>query len=140
MDPIRNQKTPSHPEIRAIGRAADRRGGFGRGRGTRHAWAAWTENSDQVGQPFPPVDRSAPFTLKVPNLLAALTLDEKISVVHKATDPALLGQAGYLPGVPRLGIPPAARRGRARHRHRGEGRALGVDLIYAPQVDLTRHS
>jgi len=35
-----------------------------------------------------------------------MTLDEKISLVHGARDPKQLGQAGYWPGLPRLGIPP----------------------------------
>ena len=39
-------------------------------------------------------------------LIAQMTLDEKISMLHGATDPERYGQAGYLPGVPRLGIPP----------------------------------
>src|SRR5258708_35651197 len=54
----------------------------------------------------PPVARSAPFTPKVFSLLAVLSLDEKLSLVHGAADPTQLGNAGYLPGVPRLGIPP----------------------------------
>ena len=84
-----------------------------------------------------------------------------------ALDPQPLGQVGLLPGVPRLGIPPrrdadalginvwadatavptrlgvaasfdreaAARLGGLEGR---EGRALGVDLIYGPHVDLAR--
>jgi beta-glucosidase len=119
------------------------------------------------GRPVPPVDRDASFTAKVLSLIAVLTLDEKISLVHGATDPASLGQAGYLPGVPRLGIPPRrdadalginvtadatalpARLGLgatfdptsarlAGELEGREGRALGVDLIYGPQIDLTR--
>ncbi|MEU1442320.1 beta-glucosidase, partial [Streptomyces mirabilis] len=43
---------------------------------------------------------------RVEGLIGKLTLDEKISLLHGATDPASLGQAGYVPGVPRLGIPP----------------------------------
>ncbi len=115
----------------------------------------------------PPVDSRAPYTPKVRSLLNALTLAEKISLVHWATDPASLGQAGYLPGVPRLGIPPRrdadalginvtadatalpARIGLGATFDRSavyaagqlegkEGRALGVDLLYGPQVDLAR--
>jgi beta-glucosidase len=128
---------------------------------------AWTEDSDHVDRPFPPVDRSAPFTPKVLSLLFALTLDEKISLVHGAPNPTQVGNVGYLPGVPRLGIPPRldadalgiqvtadatalpARLGMGATFDReaiyaagqlvgNEGRALGVDLVYAPQVDLTR--
>ncbi|MGD0500987.1 MAG: glycoside hydrolase family 3 C-terminal domain-containing protein [Bryobacteraceae bacterium] len=35
-----------------------------------------------------------------------MTLDEKLSLVHGTRDPKELGQAGYWPGLPRLGIPP----------------------------------
>ncbi|MEV0173796.1 glycoside hydrolase family 3 C-terminal domain-containing protein [Streptomyces sp. NPDC050803] len=47
-----------------------------------------------------------PAAPRVEGLLAKLTLDEKISLLHGATDPDPLGQAGYIPGVKRLGIPP----------------------------------
>jgi beta-glucosidase len=45
---------------------------------------------------------------RVARLLAQMTLDEKISLLHGAPEnPATdQGEAGYLPGVPRLGIPP----------------------------------
>ena len=43
---------------------------------------------------------------RVESLVAAMTLDEKISMLHGATDPAGYGQAGYIPGVPRLNVPP----------------------------------
>ncbi len=49
---------------------------------------------------------------RVDDLLAALTLDEKVALLHGAEDPlTAIGSpaqrgAGYLPGVPRLGIPP----------------------------------
>jgi beta-glucosidase len=35
-----------------------------------------------------------------------MTLEQKLALVHGARDPRELGQAGYWPGVPRLGIPP----------------------------------
>jgi beta-glucosidase len=119
-------------------------------------------------QAFPPIARSAPLTPKVLSLLAALSLDAKISLVHGAEpNPISVGNVGFLPGVPRLGIPPRrdsdalgislaadatalpARMGLAATFDRraaqaagrlvgNEGRALGVDLVYAPQVDLTR--
>ncbi|MBV9674204.1 MAG: glycoside hydrolase family 3 protein, partial [Verrucomicrobia bacterium] len=101
------------------------------------------------------------------SLLSALTLDEKLSLVYGSSDPASVGNVGYLPGVPRLGIPSRrdadalgieviadatalpARLGlgatfdRAAVHAAGEligneGRALGVDLVYGPQVDLAR--
>ena len=69
---------------------------------------------------IPPVDRHAPFTTKVVGLLFALTVDEKISLVHGAynPDPASVGQVGYLPRVPRLGIPV-----------RRDSDALGLEVI-----------
>ena len=41
-------------------------------------------------------------------LLARMTLDEKIALLHGAPEPlaSYEGQAGYLPGIPRLGVPP----------------------------------
>lgn len=42
---------------------------------------------------------------RVERLLSQLTLDEKLSFVHGLGDPNSMGQSGYLPGVPRLGIP-----------------------------------
>ena len=35
-----------------------------------------------------------------------MTLEEKLSLVHGVRDPDELGEAGYWPGLPRLGIPP----------------------------------
>lgn len=43
---------------------------------------------------------------KIDALVASMTLDEKVSMLHGITDPGSLGQAGYIPGVPRLGVPP----------------------------------
>ncbi|MET9889717.1 beta-glucosidase [Streptomyces sp. NPDC006465] len=105
---------------------------------------------------------------RVEGLIGRLTLDEKISLLHGATDPDSLGQAGYVPGVPRLGIPalrladgPAGVRV-TRHatalpapvllasafdpalaRRYGqvigrEGRALGQDVLLSPMVNLIR--
>ncbi|MEV4945782.1 glycoside hydrolase family 3 N-terminal domain-containing protein [Streptomyces sp. NPDC053755] len=109
-----------------------------------------------------------PVTDRVADLLARLTLDEKISLLHGATDPQRLGQAGYVPGVPRLGIPelrladgPAGVRvqrtatalpapvmlaaafdpalARAYGQVLGrEGRALGQDVMLSPMVNLIR--
>ncbi|MFD5223030.1 glycoside hydrolase family 3 protein [Streptomyces tendae] len=105
---------------------------------------------------------------KARGLLARLTLDEKIALVHGATDPERLGQAGYLPGVPRLGIPPlrmsdgpagvnvaasatglppvstlAASFNPELAREYGEvmgreGRTLRMDVLLAPQIELSR--
>ncbi|MFE9685455.1 beta-glucosidase [Streptomyces sp. NPDC002701] len=105
---------------------------------------------------------------RVEGLLTRLTLDEKISLLHGATDPRSLGQAGYVPGVARLGIPPlrladgpagvrvrqhatalpapvllasAFDPGLARRYGRvigREGRALGQDVLLSPMVNLVR--
>ncbi|WP_282700100.1 glycoside hydrolase family 3 protein [Streptomyces sp. CC219B] len=110
-------------------------------------------------------ERAAP---RADGLLAKLTLDEKISLLHGATDPAPLGQAGYVPGVERLGIPPlrladgpagvrvtahatalpapvllasafAPDLARRYGRVIGhEGRALGQDVLLSPMVNLIR--
>jgi len=59
------------------------------------------------GAPRSPAQDSARDAARVERLLAAMTLDEKIAVIHGATEAAssYQGQAGYLPGVARLGIP-----------------------------------
>ncbi|WP_415949682.1 beta-glucosidase family protein [Streptomyces sp. KLOTTS4A1] len=105
---------------------------------------------------------------RVEALLGRLTLDEKISLLHGAEDPEPLGQAGYIPGVPRLGIPelrladgPAGVRvekpatalpapvllaatfdpslARAYGKVIGrEGRALGQDVLLSPMCNLIR--
>ncbi|WP_327427078.1 beta-glucosidase family protein [Streptomyces sp. NBC_01236] len=105
---------------------------------------------------------------RVEGLIGKLTLDEKISLLHGATDPNSLGQAGYVPGVPRLGIPPlrlvdgpagvrvtqhatalpapvllasAFDPGLARSYGQvigREGRALGQDVLLSPMVNLIR--
>jgi beta-glucosidase len=45
---------------------------------------------------------------RVNKLLSQMTLDEKISMLHGAQEPesTYQGQAGFLPGIPRLGISP----------------------------------
>ncbi|MFE3558839.1 glycoside hydrolase family 3 C-terminal domain-containing protein [Streptomyces sp. NPDC059193] len=105
---------------------------------------------------------------RVDSLLERLTLEEKTALLHGARDPASLGQAGYVPGVPRLGIPalrvadgPAGVRvarpatalpapvllasafdpelAREYGRVLGrEGRALGQDVLLAPMAHLIR--
>lgn len=105
---------------------------------------------------------------RVESLIGRLTLDEKISLLHGATDPNSLGQAGYVPGVPRLNVPPLrladgpAGVRVTRHatalpapvllasafdpelaRRYGrvigrEGRALGQDVLLSPMVNLIR--
>ncbi|MGP9022107.1 beta-glucosidase family protein [Streptomyces sp. BR1] len=105
---------------------------------------------------------------RVEALLSRLTLDEKLTLLHGADDPHSLGQAGYLPGVPRLGVPPlrladgpagvrvtrhatalpapvmlASAFDPALAREYGEvigreGRALGQDVLLSPMVNLIR--
>lgn len=105
---------------------------------------------------------------RIDALLERLTLDEKTALLHGGPDPAPLGQAGYVPGVPRLGIPalrladgPAGVRvakpatalpapvvlasafDPALAREYGrvigrEGRALGQDVLLAPMANLIR--
>ncbi|WP_306323255.1 MULTISPECIES: beta-glucosidase [unclassified Streptomyces] len=105
---------------------------------------------------------------RVESLLGKLTLDEKLGFLHGAKDPHDLGQAGYIPGVPRLGIPPlrladgpagvrvtehatalpapvllASTFDPALARRYGqvigrEGRALGQDVLLSPMVNLIR--
>jgi len=101
-------------------------------------------------------------------LLGAMTLEQKVSFLVGASDPESLGQAGYIPGVPDLGIPPlrltdgpAGIRVRATatampapvalaatfdpdHARRfgevigREGRALRQDVLLSPMVNLVR--
>jgi beta-glucosidase len=97
-----------------------------------------------------------------------MTVEQKVSFLVGASDPESLGQAGYIPGVPELGIPPlrltdgpAGVRVRAtatataapvapaatfdpdRARRFGEvigreGRALRQDVLWSPMVNLVR--
>jgi beta-glucosidase len=111
-----------------------------------------------VDRPVPRIDRNAPFTPKVLSLMAALTLDEKISLVHGA-DPnpmpvgkefrrgATLTPSGSAWSPTRRHCPRvwdweqpsiAGQPWRPGELVGNEGRDLGVDLVYAPQVDLTR--
>ncbi|GAA2812400.1 glycoside hydrolase family 3 C-terminal domain-containing protein [Streptomyces showdoensis] len=131
--------------------------------GTAHALAAPPPPGGRTGRPVP-----ARPSERVRTLVERLTLDEKTALLHGATDPAALGQAGYVPGVPRLGIPPlrladgpagvrVARRAtalpapvmlaaafdpalaRAYGQVIGhEGRALGQDVLLSPMVNLIR--
>jgi len=101
-------------------------------------------------------------------LVTKMTLAEKIAMLHGERDPENLGQAGYLPGVPRLGIPPlrlsdgpaGVRTGRpatalpapvalaatfssdlARRYGQAigqDGRALRQDVMLAPMVNIVR--
>ena len=118
----------------------------------------------------PPIAGDAPFTPVVTALVQALTLAEKVSLVHgmrPIPDASNLGQAGYTPGIPRLGIPSRADADalgvnvwtqttapptkmaigasfdRAAAADLGrlegvEGRAVGIDMLYGPQLDIAR--
>ncbi|WP_456823956.1 glycoside hydrolase family 3 C-terminal domain-containing protein [Cellulomonas sp. P5_E12] len=116
----------------------------------------------------PPTAADAPWTKTVTWLVSQLTVAEKTSLVRGTTDPDPHGQAGYLPGVARLGIPEMrhvdalginvyadatglpSRIGLASSFDRSaystlgeivgqEGRALDTDVIYGPQVDMSRY-
>jgi beta-glucosidase len=120
---------------------------------------------------FSPAARgSAGDSVAVDRLLAALSLQEKIALVHGATEAAssYQGQAGYLPGVPRLGIAPlrladgppgvltrkvstalpatmalAATFSVADARANGvvigrDARALGINLVLEPYINIYR--
>ncbi|MFD7167984.1 beta-glucosidase family protein [Streptomyces violascens] len=109
-----------------------------------------------------------PASRRVEALIARLSPDEKVGLLHGADDPGKLGQAGYVPGVPRLSIPPlrladgpagvrvtahatalpapvmlASAFDPALAREYGEvigreGRALGQDVLLSPMVNLIR--
>ena len=109
-----------------------------------------------------------PLTPRVLQLIGKLTLDEKLSLVRGGVDPNNLGQAGYIPGVQRLGIgplrltdgPAGIRVGKPATampapvamaatfnpdiaRRFGatvgkEGRALGQDVLLSPMVNIVR--
>src|SRR3989449_672689 len=64
---------------------------------------------------FIPASAHAAHNHKIDQLIGAMTLDEKISMLRgsvpgfpgqAAADPLANGEVGYLPGIPRLGIPP----------------------------------
>jgi beta-glucosidase len=55
-----------------------------------------------AGDPCPWVHSTAPIAVRVAQVEAALTLDEKIQLVHGATGSAYVG---YVPAIPRLCIP-----------------------------------
>ncbi|MFI6052853.1 beta-glucosidase [Streptomyces violascens] len=111
---------------------------------------------------------ATPASRRVEALIARLAPDEKVGLLHGADDPEKLGQAGYVPGVPRLSIPPlrladgpagvrvtahatalpapvmlASAFDPALAREYGEvigreGRALGQDVLLSPMVNLIR--
>lgn len=55
--------------------------------------------------PATKIAQAAPAS-KIDALVAAMTIDEKVSMLYGVNDPTSYGQAGYIPGVPRLGVPP----------------------------------
>lgn len=57
----------------------------------------------QAQSPSPAADLHV--SAKVRSLVARMTLDEKLSFVINTPDPQSVGEAGYVPGVQRLGIP-----------------------------------
>jgi beta-glucosidase len=62
---------------------------------------------------FNPASAHAAHDNKIDQLIAVMSIDEKISMLRGAfpgvngpVDPSSNGEVGYLPGIPRLGIPP----------------------------------
>ncbi|WPB95272.1 beta-glucosidase family protein [Streptomyces malaysiensis] len=131
-------------------------------------WPAAAAEPDPAAGPRPAPGPAPGPAARVDTLIGRMTLEEKVSLLHGAKDPLSLGQAGYTPGVPRLGIPPLrladgpAGVRVARHatalpapvllasafdpalaREYGrtigrEGRALGQDVLLSPMVNLIR--
>ena len=109
------------------------------------------------------------FSPRVRSLLESMTLAEKADLITGADDPDDRGQSGYAPGVPRLKIPPlrwgngpvgievkadatgvpgglplAATFDADLSRRVGvlfglEARALGLDVLNGPQIDIARN-
>ena len=109
------------------------------------------------------------FSPRVRALLEAMTLAEKADLITGANDPEYRGQSGYAPGLPRLKIPPlrwgngpvgievaadataipgglplASTFDTDLSRRVGvslglEARALGVDVLNGPQLDVARN-
>jgi len=107
---------------------------------------------------------------RVDQLLSKMTLEEKMALIRGASEPAATnqGQAGYLTGVPRLGIPPlrmsdgppgvltrnpsmaetatmgvAATFSRADAKANGEviareAKSLGIDVVLEPFINIDR--
>lgn len=130
------------------------------------AVAATAARVPQIGTPA--AVRPADAASLADRLLSQMTLDEKIAMLHGDRDPENLGQAGYVGGVPRLGVPslrlsdgPAGvRTGRpatalpapialaatfspelARRYGQAigqDGRALRQDVMLAPMVNIVR--
>lgn len=77
----------------------------------------------------------------IDQLLAQMTLDEKLSMLHGAEDPdpAIgLDAAGYVPGIPRLGIPPLRLAdGPAGIRTQATATALPAPVVLAASFDRT---
>ena len=65
--------------------------------------AAQQETAAGTGHVQPPAETFSPRVLA---LVAQMTLDEKLGMTQGQVDPIDPEQAGYTPGVPRLGIPP----------------------------------
>jgi beta-glucosidase len=90
-----------------------------------------------LGQSLPVVTGDA----RVDKLLSQMTLDEKLTLIHGTQeDPAVYqGQAGYLGGVPRLGIPglrfadgpPGVL---TRHPSQGETATMGVAATFSRKL------
>lgn len=67
------------------------------------ALPAMAQDNTATTYPQPPEETFSP---RVSALVAQMTLDEKLGMTQGQVDPIDPEQAGYTPGVPRLGIPP----------------------------------
>lgn len=110
-----------------------------------------------------PAGASISGNARVDRLLSQMNLEEKISLIHGAAEPAATdhGDVGYWPGLPRLGIPPMrlangptgvslpATMGLAATFSRRDAqatgvvigraeRALGIQLVLEPTINLFR--
>lgn len=120
-----------------------------------------------VGQAVPPESANE---ARIEALLKQMTLEEKMNLIRGDVEPAATnqGQAGYLPGVPRLGIPPlrmadgppgvlTRTAGQAQTATMGvaatwskpdaelngvaigrEARSLGIDVVLQPFINIDR--
>ncbi|MGH9646001.1 MAG: glycoside hydrolase family 3 protein, partial [Bryobacteraceae bacterium] len=116
-----------------------------------------------------PQPTPAALSPRVASLIKTMTLAEKANLITGANDPEYRGQSGYAPGLPRLNIPPlrwgngpvgieveadatavpgglplAATFDTDLSRRVGivlgrEARALGLDILNGPQLDIARN-
>ena len=59
----------------------------------------------EAGGPRPWFDASIPVESRIAKLLARMSLGEKVQLLYGVEPPVGSGPAGYVPGIPRLGVP-----------------------------------